>query len=165
MANNVITTSIVVEFTDPEGSGILKVEIDDRPASEGGLNNGETSFPPGSSPGLLLYRSNNVGTLTQQTSEGQLAGAGTFLVQKQEFITFAGVAEAELSYPAAGGVNILRSMGVGGATLSGQTKMVLPSPGVGVIEVRYMAQAIGYRLVGAGSGMPVVVFFQGAVNP
>lgn len=160
MADGIVTTSLVVNFTDPEGQGILKLEVDDRPT---GLNLGNTSFTPGSSPGLLLYKSSNVTNLYKTTSEGSLSAVGNITIQKKESLTFAKVTEAELSYPCVGGFSVVRSRGVGGAHLVGETKVAIPTAGVGVVEVVYNTVAQGFRLINTVGDMPVVVYAEGEV--
>jgi len=94
--NNVITTSFVISFGGDSSSGILKAEVDDRPA---GLNAGKTSFLPGDNVGFLVFKSTNVEIIKELTSQGIITkGANSFKTVEQ-VLTFANEPTQTLSYP------------------------------------------------------------------
>lgn len=158
-----ITTSIVISFSTTTDS-ILKAEIDDRTATDGGYNNGETSFAPGDEPVFLLYKSTNVTVVQRIVSEGTLSSLGTPTIRKVEQLQFAQEKSSAMSYPYVSGFSIRRqspSMPV--ATRVGNT-VNLAAPGVGIIEVEYFTQAEAIKVRGASGDLPVVVYVEGATS-
>jgi hypothetical protein len=146
MAQNVITTSIVVEFGSVDGAeGILSLEVDDRP---GGLNGGNTSFIPGDTVYLLRYNTTNVGDLVQSVSGGSLAkdSTGSYVVT-EEYLTFANEREANLAKPYGGGFSY-KWLGtdLGVPTISDEMKVSVPTKGVGVMKVSYTTNYTAFRL-------------------
>lgn len=158
-----VTTSIVVSFTSADGEdGTLSAEIDDRPT---GLNNGNTSFYPGDSPGFIVYKSTNVTLSALLASEGSVAALGTAVITKQQEVTFAKQRESSLSFPVIGGLTIIRkSPGAPDLTLVGQTKVTTPVDAVAVYLVEYQTTGYLYRLTGAAGDISVVVFIEGATS-
>lgn len=95
----VITASQIITFDDvsDEDRGILIVEVDSR---EDGLNAGKTSFQPGDSVGLLLYRSPNVRLIAGPIiTAGAIAPEGTHITEHSGFLPFAGEVSSNMSHP------------------------------------------------------------------
>ena len=158
---SVVTTSIVINFEAKTGH-ILKAEIDDRVASDGGYNNGSTSFTPGDNPVFLLYKSSNVTVTAKIVSEGTLATLSNPVIKKIEQLQFANANSAELSYPYVSGFTVLRKsprIADGAAINNGTVK--LPSAGTGILEVEYFTTAEAIRVTGAAGDLPVVVYIEG----
>lgn len=159
MANNTITTSIVIDFkSSSEGDALLTAEVDGYPEVDGGLNKGETSFKPGDQPAYLVFYSSNVSILDHVTSLSGGAGylsLGTRLVDVEEFVTFANEKEVSLSKPAASSVSVTwYGTNLGSVTLNdSKTKLQVASEGVAVAKVSYKATAHQFRLTG-NAGIP-----------
>lgn len=140
-----ITTSLVVRFgDDDDGAGLLRAEIDSR---EDGFNQGRSSFRPGDMVHYLVYTGANT-TLTRQVARpGSISGLGTRTREVEEIVTFADEREARLGYPVAGGLSIdWFGTAPGTAQLSGDDRLLLPEPGVGVGRVTYTTSFRVYRL-------------------
>lgn len=157
----IVTTSIVINFEAKTGH-ILRAEVDDRPTSAGGFNNGETTFSPGDNPVFLLYKSSNVTVTGKITSEGTLATLSNPVFQKTEQLQFANANSAELSYPYVSGFTVVRKSPKipDGATINGGI-VKLPSVGTGILEVSYFTTAEAIRVSGAAGDLPVVVYIEG----
>ena len=158
----IITASQIINFDrDPDADrGILRLEIDNR---NDGLNAGKTSFSPGDSVGLLLYRSPNVTILHGPiVTYGTLNEEGTHLTEHDGFLAYAGDTMQTMSHPictpalswvgnSLGGVRVLNCAVV---------ELVNPpdwNPGntaeplsdkIGILRYSGTAQAQGYRLTG-----------------
>lgn len=167
---NTITTSIVVQFTKGDSGGAFTVEVDDRSATDGGLNGGKTSFLPGDTVYLLAYKTTSVIVDAAVASLGSLVKTGTATIVKNEDITFAGETTANLRYPVSSGFSyewIGNSLGV--LSLADQTQVQVPAPpagayAVGVARCTYTAQADIYRLSHSAlaySDYSIVAFFAG----
>ncbi len=95
----IITASQIINFdrdTDAD-RGILRLEIDSR---NDGLNAGKTSFSPGDSVGLLLYKSPNVTILHGPIiTFGTLKEEGAHTTEHEGFLAFAGDTEQTMSHP------------------------------------------------------------------
>lgn len=165
-----ITTTLVIQFTDPAAAGAgyqLSAEIDSRPD---GLNKGVTSFIFGDSPGFLVYYSSGVSISNMQSSAGGISSAGTSQVEVVEFVTFANTREASLSKPPSGGVSFVSMGGSAGApSVSGST-CTLSSPAVAVFQATYFTTGHGHRLTGVSkpagvSELPVVIYIEGTTPP
>lgn len=160
----VVTTSIVVQFGSEEDADkyILKAEIDSR---EDGYNKGNTSFQPGDSPYILVYKSPEL-SLSFEVSTGNLSSRGNEPVEQSEYPVFANVQTVDLAYPPTGSVNLKHLAGKTGATVSGST-ISLPEPDIAVYKADYDATAYVYQLVGiptelkGETSFPVVIFITG----
>ena len=163
MAGSPITTSLVVSFTDTTGSneGSLSLEIDDRLS---GLNQGQTSFYAGDSPGFLLYKTSNAILDVLKSSEGSIQYVGDISITKEQDLVFANTREASLSYPASSVPSVVKkSPGAPALTLSGQSKVLIPTPSVAFYKISYTTVAKAYRLTGAAGDISVVIYAEGHV--
>ena len=80
--------TIRVQFGNPDGSGSdghLSAEVDTRPD---GLNGGRSSFSPGETAYILVYKSDNVSITDTICSAGSLSSQGTAVVSVTEEIMF-----------------------------------------------------------------------------
>lgn len=80
--------TIRVQFGNPDGSaaeGQLSAEIDTRP---GGLNGGRSSFSPGETAYILVYKSDNVSITDTICSAGSLSAQGSAVVTVTEELMF-----------------------------------------------------------------------------
>lgn len=144
MPNNV-TTSIVVQFSSSAGlsSSTLSAELDSRPD---GLNGGKTSFLPGDTAAFLVFKGPAVVIDTVTPSAGAVALIGEGLFEVEEWLTFANAKEAnttklvfsDFSYQWFG--NSLGSVTVEGSVVTAA------SSGVGMLQVKYKAKYVAYRL-------------------
>lgn len=147
---NIVTTTLVVDFSSQSGAGsILVAEIDDYPSSEGGLNAGKTSFSSGDSPGYLVYYSSDVTIIEHLTSLGLIQNLGSRVVTITETLQFPKTKEASLSKPALA----MPSLTWYGNSLSGGvlgplgTSISFITEGVAVCKAVYQATANQFRLV------------------
>ena len=95
----IITASQIINFDRDEDAdrGILRLEVDNR---NDGLNAGKTSFSPGDSVGLLLYKSPNVTILHGPiVTYGSLLEEGEHITDHDGFLAFAGETEQTMSHP------------------------------------------------------------------
>lgn len=179
--NNVVTASLTVSFEKAEvsGDGFLSWEVDDRSEEDGGLNGGDTSFAPGDTAWLLLFKESSVtidetftsgGTLTKGAS-GQIK---SFKEKEAEYVTVTNSNTANLSKPAnVSGVNLSwlgknKKIGKGTAKLemmkqdTGVVSEVVIDLGtemVGVIKAEYDSSATAYKLAGVPTDYPMAVVF------
>lgn len=159
-----VTASLVVNFRSEdgaEGKGILRAEFDTRDGAEGGLNPNGTSFLPGDAPVFLVFKSDSVTLDSIQTSEGNTSLVSRPLVTQEEWVTFANVTEARLSYPASGTVDILKTVGMSSPNIINGNILRVPEAAVGVVKVRYPTKPGAYRLSGASGDDPVVIVVTG----
>jgi len=141
--------TIRVQFGNPDGSGAngyLSAEVDTR---ANGLNGGRSSFSPGETAYILVYKSDNVSITETICSAGSLTAQSTALVSVTEEIMFEDADSATLGKPArsslAQSVWFGRSLG----TLSLQSDKVTvkaQAKGVAVASVTYDALAQVYAL-------------------
>ena len=93
-------STLKVSFTNPDmaaaNNAHLSAEIDARPT---GLNAGKSSFTPGSTAYVLIYKSANVALAPAQASAGSFSYGGTVLVLRTEELQFADALSATLSVP------------------------------------------------------------------
>lgn len=162
-SKNVVTASIVVEFSQEGGEGILLAEIDSR---DDGLNAGDTTFYPGSSPGILLFKSSNVVIDSIVVSEGTLGSVGTDSFTEEEWLTFANEKKASPRYPISGSASLSNQANITGAASISEVGVTYPTPQIGVAYLTYQTTANQYRLNGASGTRPVVIFISGhTVSP
>lgn len=150
----VVTTSLVVSLGEAAAdSAIYSAEVDSR---ENGLNGGRTSFVPGDSIYILLFRSDNVTTIDAIASKGNLAYQGTEQYEVEGFAEFPNEGEASLTYPVPTGVTPTTQWlgnNLGSFTVQNQSNFVLSAdaatlgdPYVGVMQYSYTAVADVYLL-------------------
>ena len=141
--------TIRVQFGNPDGSeaaGHLTAEIDTRP---GGLNGGRTSFNPGETAYILVYKSDNVSITDTICSAGSLRSQGTAVVSVTEEIMFEDADTANLGKPARNALSQTVWYGRSLGSLSLQSDKVTvkaAAKGVGVAKVTYDALARVYAL-------------------
>lgn len=154
-----VTASVVVQFTKGTTGGILTVEVDGREVSEGGLNGGDTSFLPGDTVALLMYKSPTVVIDYIESSMGVLYEGVTVSVAQEEDIIFADTTEGTIKYPA-GYLDSYTWLGnnLGTVTLTNDNQLRIPAPATGdhacgVLRVTYTSQAKVYRLQHSDPGL------------
>lgn len=142
--------TIRVQFGSPDSqggaSGHLSAEVDARP---GGLNGGRTSFSPGETVYILVYKSDNVRITETICSAGSLSAQGTATVTITDELMFEDTDTASLSVPARAGLASSAWYGrdLGGLTLqSDKTTVKSATKGVGVAKATYEALAQVYAL-------------------
>lgn len=166
----VITASLVVEFNDPDDAGLLVAELDDFPD---GLNQGNTSFVPGDSPGFLIYHSSNVIIDSITPSAGFISslGGGTSPELIKDDLIFTDNKSASFSKPQKGSLT-LTQLGDNhdfGAKTATELALSVQNVGVGVIRARYLSTFRKYRLggipttLGGETEFQVVIFVTGHV--
>lgn len=141
-----VTATLVVDFNVGDSGGKLIAEIDARPD---GFNGGKTSFAPGEQPVYLIFKSAEVVIDSQTPSAGSIAALAplTGLFAMEEILDFADATEATLQKPVYSGLTA-KWLGnsLGTPVLVGDSKLVAPTKGVGVLKVNYNAQFLAYRL-------------------
>lgn len=99
-----IRTTIQVSFgTGATGNEHISAEVDGR---TDGLNAGKTSFLPGDTAFILIYKSGNVTIDQILISAGSMINATSGTVQKEEDIFFDDASTATLSFPTTGPVAV-----------------------------------------------------------
>lgn len=179
----IVTASQIISFdrgADTDRS-ILRLEVDSR---DDGLNAGRTSFSPGDSVGLLLYKSPSVTILHGPiVTYGAIQEEGTHEVEQEGFLTYAGETSQTMSHPictpeitwlgnSLGEVSIVECVSVELVDPPdwnpGNTEESLADK-IGILKYRGISVAQGYRLTGTnlpGEEVPyqIGVFVFGAVN-
>ena len=141
--------TIRVQFGNPDGSGSdghLSAEVDTRPD---GLNGGRTSFSPGETAYILVYKSDNVSITDTICSAGSLSAQGSAVVTVAEELMFEDAEMAQISKPArlALSQSVWYGRSLGGLTLlSDQVTVKAQARGVAVAKVTYDALALVYAL-------------------
>lgn len=166
--------TLVVQFGapgTPGATGHLSAEIDRRPASEGGLNNGQTGFAAGSTISLLVYKAANV-TVQATASVGTLTEtAAPVTVTITEDISFDAESTGQASRPIAtlGAVTWIGN-NLGALTVQAdRLTLKAANPGIGVARVTYTATAVVWRLstpasVNGQTSYPIQIVFQGTAS-
>lgn len=163
--SNVVSTSLVVSFTQASGAGTggsLTAEIDSRPD---GLNNGVTQFLPGDSPAFLVHKSEGVSIDEMLASEGTIESLGPITMTIEEDVMFTKSNQGRLNKPASGGITVMRQTpGSPAIQTLGQNLVTTSDNSVvlAVYHVRYSSQADAYRLVGASGTVTAVVYIAGS---
>lgn len=164
--------TIVVQFGTPGDSsstaGHLSAEIDSRPD---GLNAGKTSFVPGDSVAILVYKTSNVTIDEVGCSSGSIRPSGTTTVSRTEDLTFANSKTSSLSAPATGGLTTTwlgRSLGSLSRGPDGTT-VTAGSSGIAVARVTYTALAHVYTInspasIGGETDFSVAVVIAGEAS-
>lgn len=152
----VITASQIINFDDDsdEDRGILSLEVDSR---EDGLNAGKTSFQPGDSVGLLLYRSPNVRIVAGPIlTAGSIAEEGIHITDHVGFLPYAGETSANMSHPICTPALEWLGQDLGPFEVRDCSRVLLTDPPewnpalelfpVGILKYEGTAVAQGYRL-------------------
>jgi len=141
--------TIRVQFGNPDGSGAngyLSAEVDTR---ANGLNGGRSSFSPGETAYILVYKSDNVRITETICSAGSLTAQGTALVSVTEEIMFEDADSATLGKPARSSLaqSVWFGRSLGALTLqSDKVTVKAQAKGVAVASVTYDALAQVYAL-------------------
>lgn len=143
--------TIRVQFGSPDGAGgaagaHLSAEVDTRPE---GLNGGRSSFSPGETAYILVYKSDNVSITDTICSAGSLTAQGSAVVPVAEELMFEDSEIATLGKPARSGLSQSVWYGRSLGTLTLQSDKVTiraASKGVAVAKVTYDALAVVYAL-------------------
>ncbi len=78
----------------------LSAEVDSRDLAAGGLNGGKTSFEPGDTVKILVYKSSNVTIDSVTASSGSASLGGSSIVTKNTEVMFEDTKTASLPFPA-----------------------------------------------------------------
>lgn len=147
--------TIRVQFgtADAEGgtSGHLSAEVDTRP---NGLNGGRSSFSPGETVYVLVYKTDNVTLSETICSAGSLSAQSTTLVTRTEEVMFEDTDTTTLPVPAHGALTGTTWYGraLGALTVQAdRTTVKAAVKGVGVAKVTYQALAHVYALASPAS--------------
>lgn len=140
--------TIRVQFGNPDGSGAeghLSAEVDSRP---GGMNGGRSSFSPGETVYLLVYKTDNVNITDTLCSAGSLSSAGTASITVSEEVMLEDNDTATLPKPASGAISVVwQGRSLGSLTLQpDKLTAKAEARGVAVARVTYTAQALVYAL-------------------
>jgi len=129
----------VVFGTDFSAGDHLSAELDSR---TDGLNNGLTSFNPGDTAYILVYKTPNV-TITEATvSAGSIADAGTAVVELEEDVFFEDSNTASLNKPADTISSVtFYGRNLGNVTLLDPLTIKADDKGVAVAKVKYVTTA------------------------
>lgn len=158
MASNTVTTSIVIDFQQEAGSGLLQVEVDSR---ADGYNLGVTQFTPGSEPAFLLWKSSNVVIDRIVSSEGTVGKiSSSVTISEEKYVTFVNSTEESLGKPIFQG-NVTDSSGNSEVPTISEYNVSFTTPQVAVLKVEFSSVAEAYRVKGLSGLRPVVIFIQG----
>ncbi len=141
--------TIRVQFGNPDGSGSeghLSAEVDTRPD---GLNNGRSSFNPGETAYILVFKSEGVSITDTLCSAGSLSPQGSAVVTVTEELMFEDADIATLGKPARSGLTQTAWYGRGLGALTLQADKVTvkaQAKGVAVAKVSYEVLALVYAL-------------------
>ena len=142
-----VTTTVQISFgdADAEAGAHLSAEVDSRPD---GLNAGKSSFVGGEPVYVLVYKSNNVSIKEKILSAGTIFGAGSEVVENEEFITFSNTRESSISKPASGPLTVTwYGKSLGGISVAGDgVSLTASASGVAVAKVVYKSNAQAFRI-------------------
>lgn len=143
-------TTLRVQFGTPDAeggaSGHLSAEVDTRP---NGLNGGKSSFSPGETVYVLVFKTDNVVISETICSAGSLSAQSTTLVPRTEEVMFEDSDTATLSVPVHGALTGTTWYGRALGALTVQADRITVKAavkGVGVAKVTYQALAHLYAL-------------------
>lgn len=136
------------------GSGTLEsdhlsAEVDDRAA---GPNEGKTTFLPGDTAWMLVYRSEGI-ELALESSAGSIVGGTEVALVKTEDVSFEAGATGSLPVPARAITDVLwigRSLGALQLGADGMS-LTAASSGVAIARVTYAVKAVSFGLVSPAS--------------
>lgn len=146
--------TIRVQFGNPDGTGTqghLSAEVDTR---ADGLNGGRSSFSPGETAYILVYKSDNVRITDTIVSAGSLSAQGTAVVTVTEELMFEDSDTATLGKPARAALaqTVWFGRSLGSLTLQSDKVTVKASAkGVAVASVSYDVLAQVYALASPAS--------------
>ena len=174
MATEVITTSLVVSFGQPEEASttnLFTVEVDDR---EDGPNQGKTSgWIPGDTVYLLLYKPEGARLLNWVASQGSLGRISDTTKPVEDFLQFQNEPEVTVRYPVPStfsgswmGNNLGSVVRFNEATMK-LTSSSLPDPYAGVYKINYNSPAESWVLSNTylpEEEDPIIVFFQAEID-
>lgn len=93
----IVTTSVTIGFTKNEQTDAnFSAEVDTR---DNGLNEGNTSFKPGDSVGILLYKGLTIANVKGTPTSGLLTEGALIDVEQEETISFANEDSFSARYP------------------------------------------------------------------
>lgn len=154
-----VTASVQVSFgasgTSDSGQSTLSAEVDSR---TDGFNKGNTSFYPGDTVYILLFKGSKVGSVTQQASSGSVSQYTTTTVTRKESITYANSREFRTSVPISGSYSVTWYGQSHSLSKQGDNLLVASSEIVAAGEITYQASAVVYTLSGVEYPVAVVVF-------
>lgn len=140
--------TIRVQFGNADGdvAGHLSAEVDARPS---GLNGGRSSFSPGETVYILVYKTDNVRITDTLCSAGSLSAQGTTVVTASEELMFEDADTATLGKPARSSLSqaVWYGRSLGALSLESDRMTVrAASKGVAVAKISYDALALVYAL-------------------
>lgn len=140
--------TIRVQFGNADGdvAGHLSAEVDTRPS---GLNGGRSSFSPGETVYILVYKTDNVRIADTLCSAGSLSAQGSTVVTVSEELMFEDADTATLGKPARSSLSQALWYGRSlGALILESDRMTVraASKGVAVAKISYDALALVYAL-------------------
>ena len=141
-----VTTTLVVNFQAGTAADVLQAEIDSR---EDGLNLGKTRFGKGDQPGYLVFTSANVVLTSQTPSAGVVQTVGIEDILQEETLRFAEERQASVSKPVFNqALSSFKWIGndLGTPTVVDAKTVSVPTLGVGVLKVTYLARSRQFRL-------------------
>lgn len=141
-----ITTSLVINFDAGDSDAILTAEVD---GFTNGLNNGNTQFVPGDTPGFLIYKSSNVVIDSITPSAGTISNLGSGFTpagELQDDLIFTDKQTAPPSKPIFGGFSSVWLGNNLGAPTYTETLVKVPNAGVGVLRINYLSFYTKHRL-------------------
>jgi len=158
----IITASVTIGFQTPDSaSASMSAEVDGRPA---GLNSGKTSFAPGDSVGMLVYKTSGIGTVSAQASSGNVVMGGLVDVSVEEDFTMANQDSFSVSKPVkAGTTPTFTWYGVApsGLVRTTENDFKCSKPAITAGKIKYVTSAQTATLSGVNPNYSaaVVVFF------
>jgi hypothetical protein len=140
--------TIRVQFGNPEGAdtGHLSAEVDTR---ADGLNGGRSSFSPGETVYILVYKTDNVSITDTVCSAGSLSAQGSAVVAVTEELMFEDADTASLNKPARSSLTqtVWYGRSLGNLTVQADKVSVkAETKGVAVAKVTYDTLALIYAL-------------------
>jgi hypothetical protein len=164
--------TIRVQFgnPDPNAAGHLSAEVDTRPD---GLNGGRTSFSPGETIYILVYKSENVTITDTICSAGSITAQGSTALTLTEEVMFEDSDTSQLPKPSrlsSLASSLWYGRSLGSLTLQSDKMTVkAQSKGVAVAKVTYTAEASVYALTAPASlngetDFSILVLIKGAAT-
>lgn len=165
-----VTASLTVSFSadaNTGGGNGLVLEVDDRDAADGGLNNGNTSFRPGDPVVYLLYVADQVTVKQHGVTAGTRSAVGEGAREVEEVLSFTDSQEASLRYPTSTGVEMTwlgyfrTDDGVAAITkqVIDQQTVRLSAPVAGFLRCRYSANYSAHKLANVPTDLTQALAF------
>jgi hypothetical protein len=164
-----ITASLVVEFdAGGDEEGILIAEVD---SFETGLNQGNTNFVPGDSPGFLIYKTSNVVIDSITPSAGAISSLGSGFTPEpiEDHLIFTDERTIGVSKPIYSGFTSKWLGNHLGAVTITEQNVTAANQGVGVLKISYNSFFQKYRLtnvptvLNGETSFPVVIYIVGHI--